>query len=169
MLSSAHVECIEVPIDGDMADFKFPDFLALHNMTVRGVSLVEARLLFAIKSIHVKPNGPLTSPDCYTFDVALVFSNQGQSGQLLVDLESTAQHINCQGQLNPPVSDKVSRTLRSAVNTLVITTCLISFVLCARAVLKAQLLKWVSVHLLAVGVCSKCFIPGNKRVLQAPF
>lgn len=128
-----------------MADFKIQDFFRLRNITVDGITLVEANLEFAIKSIHIKPNGPLSSPDCYTFDVKLTFSNEGQSGQLLVKLESIPHHITCQGQISPPVMDQVSRTMRSAVNVLVIITCLISFVLCARAILKAQLLKWVSV------------------------
>lgn len=134
---------MEIPIDIDMSSFKSEDFLREQNITVSGLSLVEATLMFSIKAIHLKPNGPLNGPDCYTFDLELVFNNQGEDGQLLVSLTTEAQHLDCHGRVNPPVSDGPSKTFRSSVNILVILTCVLSFFLCARAVIKAQLLKWV--------------------------
>lgn len=135
-------ECIEIPINGGESEFSSEEFFRENNITVSGISLVEATLMFSIKAIHFKPNGPLNSPDCYFFDLKLLFDNQGEDGQLLVSLVADAQHLDCQGNVTPPVSDGPSKNLRSAVNILVITTCAFSFLLCARAVLKAQLLKW---------------------------
>lgn len=135
---------MEIPIDKGTSSFNSENFLRQNNLTVSGLSLVEATLLFSIKAIHFKPNGPLNGPDCYTFDLKLDFNNQGEDGQLLVSLSTDAQHLNCQGKVNPPVSDGPSKSFRSTVNILVILTCLLSFVLCARAVIKAQLLKWVT-------------------------
>lgn len=126
-----------------MSNFTSENFLNEQNMTISGLSLVEATLMFSIKAIHFKPNGPLNGPDCYTFDLRLVFNNQGEDGQLLVSLTTDAQHLDCHGKVNPPVSDGPSKTFRSTVNILVILTCVLSFILCARAVIKAQLLKWV--------------------------
>lgn len=127
-----------------MSSFKSEDFLASNNVTVNGLSLVEAELSFSIKAIHFKPNGPTNSPDCYLFDLRIVFDNQGQDGQLLVSLITRSEHVNCHGKVNPPVSDASSKNLRSSVNILVILTCIFSFILCARAVIKAQILKWVN-------------------------
>ena len=124
-------------------DFKSEEFFRAHGLTVSGLSLVESALLFSIKAIHLKPNGPLNSPDCYAFDLRLVFDNQGEDGQLLVSLITEAKHLDCTGSVSPPVSDGPSKSVRSAVNILVILTCVFSLFLCARAVLKAQLLKWV--------------------------
>lgn len=136
-------ECVEIPIDADMSAFSSEDFLRQKNITVNGISLVEATLLFSIKSIHFKPNGPLNGPDCYSFDLALLFNNQGEDGQLLVSLTTSSQHVDCHGKVNPPVTDGPSKSFRSTVNIFVIFTCAASFFLCARAVIKAQLLKWV--------------------------
>lgn len=134
---------MDIPIDRDMSSFKSGDFLREKNISVSGLSLVEATLLFSIKAIHFKPNGPLNGPDCYTFDLRLEFNNQGEDGQLLVSLMTDAQHLDCHGKVNPPVSDGPSKSFRSTVNILVVLTCVLSFFLCARAVIKAQLLKWV--------------------------
>ncbi len=141
---------MEIPIDGDMSSFKSEDFLREQNITVSGLSLVEATLMFSIKAIHFKPNGPLNGPDCYTFDLQLLFNNQGEDGQLLVTLTTDAQHLDCHGRVTPPVSDGPSKSFRSTVNILVILTCVLSFALCARAVIKAQLLKWVLVYFYSI-------------------
>ena len=127
-----------------MSNFSSEAFLRDHNVPVSGSSLVEAVLLFSVKAVHFKPNGPVNSPDCYLFDLELAFDNQGQDGQLLVTLASETQHVACHGNVNPPVSDASSKNLRSSINILVVITCIFSFILCARAVIKAQLLKWVS-------------------------
>ncbi|XP_046652734.1 mucolipin-3-like [Daphnia pulicaria] len=140
--SNTNQECVEIPIDADVSAFKSEDFLREKNITVSGLSLVEATLMFSIKAIHFKPNGPLNGPDCYSFDLGLVFNNQGEDGQLLVSLSTLAKHLDCHGKVNPPVSDGPSKSFRSTVNILVILICGFSFFLCARAVIKAQLLKW---------------------------
>lgn len=134
------LECVEIPLD---PDFKSESFFQENNITISALTLVEASLLFSIKGIHFKPNGPLNSPDCYAFDLRLVFDNQGEDGQLLVSLVTEARHLDCKGTVDPPVSDGPSKSIRSAVNILVIGTCALSLYLCGRAVLKAQLLKWV--------------------------
>ena len=152
---------MEIQLDTDVANFKSEDFLREKNITVSGLSLVEATLMFSIKAIHFKPNGPLNGPDCYSVDLGLVFNNQGEDGQLLVSLTTLAKHLDCHGKVNPPVSDGPSKSFRSTINILVILTCGVSFFLCARAVIKAQLLKWVNliifniIHLISSNIdCS---------------
>jgi hypothetical protein len=74
-----HIECIEIPINGGESEFSSEEFFREKNITVSGISLVEATLMFSIKAIHFKPNGPLNSPDCYFFDLKLLFDNQGDN------------------------------------------------------------------------------------------
>ena len=128
-----------------MSNFSSQVLLAEHNASVIGASLVEATLDFSIKAIHFKPNGPSNEPDCYLFNLQLVFDNRGEDGQLLVNLKSQPEHVTCYGNVSPPVSDTPAKNLRSAMNILVVLTCLVSFILCARAVIKAQFLKWVTI------------------------
>ena len=71
------LDCIEIPINGGESEFSSEEFFRSNNITVSGISLVESTLLFSIKAIHFKPNGPLNSPDCYFFDLKLLFDNQG--------------------------------------------------------------------------------------------
>lgn len=163
---------MEIPIDADVSAFKSEDFLREKNITVSGLSLVEATLMFSIKAIHFKPNGPLNGPDCYSFDLGLVFNNQGEDGQLLVSLSTLAKHLDCHGKVNPPVSDGPSKSFRSTVNILVILICGFSFFLCARAVIKAQLLKWVIIFRLIflIWTCNNIICSlGNEWFFSAPF
>lgn len=160
------VVCLDIPIKRDMSNFKIEEFLKQKNLTVSGLSLVQATLIFSIKAIHFKPNGPLNGPDCYSFDLRLLFDNQGEDGQLLVSLITDAQHLDCHGKVTPPITDGPSKSFRSAVNILVILTCLISFILCTRAVVKAQLLKWVCnflVSFLIVAVSKELIFLGLRK------
>lgn len=89
-------------------------------------------------------------------------------GQVLVDLEVNPFRLNCKGsveyisKLNNKillyfrlkllillfffylVDNKVESFLRSVLNYFVIIVCTISMILCTRAILRAQLLKYVS-------------------------
>jgi len=136
--------CVEIPKqEQEAGSFSSEEFLQRHNMTVNGISLVDASLSFSIKAIHFRANELLLNmPDCYLFNLKLVFSDQEENGQLQVMLVPDTQYIRCHGQVQPPSSDSTSKTMLSIVNYLVIFVSLFSLVLCARAVLKAQILKW---------------------------
>ena len=136
--------CVDISINEDPASFSSEEFLRSNNMSVNGQTLVEASLSFSIKAIHFRPNELLlNSPDCYLFNLKLVFSDQDEDGQLQVFLVPDTEYIHCEGEIDPPVSDSLSKTMLSIVNYIVIFISLFSFILCVRAVFKAQVLKWV--------------------------
>jgi len=136
--------CVDISIDEDPDTFSSEEFLQTHNMSVNGQTLVDASLSFSIKAIHFRPNELLLNmPDCYLFNLKLIFSDQDEDGQLQVILVPDTEYIHCEGKIDPPASDSLSKTMLSIVNYVVIFISLFSFILCVRAVFKAQVLKWV--------------------------
>jgi len=135
--------CVNIPIDEDPATFSSEEFLQTRNMSMNGQTLVDASLSFSIKAIHFRANELLLNmPDCYLFNLKLIFSDQDEDGQLQVFLVPDTEYIHCQGKIDPPATDSLSKTMLSIVNYLVIFISLFSFILCVRAVFKAQVLKW---------------------------
>ena len=140
--------CVNIPIDEDPATFSSEEFLQTRNMSMNGQTLVDASLSFSIKAIHFRANELLLNmPDCYLFNLKLIFSDQDEDGQLQVFLVPDTEYIHCQGKIDPPATDSLSKTMLSIVNYLVIFISLFSFILCVRAVFKAQVLKWVIIFI----------------------
>lgn len=135
------IGCLEIQLTGDVDDFSSETWLTQNNFTVDGVTLVRSELLFSVKAVRLRPEDV---PECYRFDLRLVLDNEDQDGQLPARLDSDAKRSSCQGD-NESVPSTESRKLRSCLNVTIIIISLLSLVLCARAVIKAQLLKWVIV------------------------
>ncbi|XP_046405641.1 mucolipin-3-like isoform X2 [Ischnura elegans] len=104
-------------------------------------ALVRASLTFAVKTVNLKAAGPLTPPDCYRFDIEISFDNRDHDGQMLVTLEADAIRLSCKGSVEYITEYKLDSVLRSLLNYLVMCVCLVSLVLCSRAIYRAHLLK----------------------------
>ena len=140
--------CVDIPIDEDPTKFTSEEFLRTYNMSMNGQTLVDASLSFSIKAIHFRANElRLNIPNCYLFNLKLIFSDQDKDGQLQVLLVPNAQYMHCQGKIDPPATDSLSKTIFSIVNYFVIFISLFSFILCIRALFKAQVLKWVIISI----------------------
>lgn len=105
-------------------------------------ALLQTKLTFGIKTVNLKSAGPITPPDCYFFNVSILFDNQDLDGQTLLSLHAEAHRLECQGQTDYKTNNRLDSALRSLLNASVIVICMVSFVLCSRAVYRAQLLKY---------------------------
>lgn len=114
---------------------------AILKETIEFSSLLQATLSFGIKTVNLKSAGPITPPDCYWFNVSILFDNQDLDGQMLLSLDAEAFRLECKGDTEYKTVNRLDSVLRSLLNSLVIAICGISLILCARAIYRAQNLK----------------------------
>ncbi|XP_063623181.1 mucolipin-3-like [Cydia splendana] len=126
--------------------FSSQKFIKELNLEVDFASLVRAELMFSIKTINFRAAGPITPPDCFRFDVAVVFDNEDHDGQMSLSLEAEPYKLACKGDKEYVTDNKIDQILRSILNILVILICSMSLMLCSRAIYRAQLLKELTVQ-----------------------
>ncbi|XP_063219487.1 mucolipin-3-like isoform X2 [Bacillus rossius redtenbacheri] len=135
-------DCINITISKTRIEkFSSKRFLRAHGITINFSALVFATLLFSVKTVSFKAAGPITPPDCYKFDIEILFNNQDQDGQMILSLDAQAVRLDCQGNIEYLVDNRLDYILRSILNSLVILICSISMILCGRAIFRAQQLK----------------------------
>ena len=117
-------------------------FLAEKNLSINFSSLVKAELKFAIKTVNLKAAGPITPPDCYLFEVKIIFDNGDSDGQMLLSLDTEPRRLLCKGDTQYITSSQIESALRTLLNFFVILICTFSLVLCSRAIYRAQLLRY---------------------------
>ncbi|KAK7792043.1 hypothetical protein R5R35_001677 [Gryllus longicercus] len=121
--------------------FSSKEFLNKQHVKIEFSALVSATLQFSVKTVNFKAAGPMTPPDCYKFDIEISFDNRDHDGQMLLTLDADAVRLCCKGDIEYTVDNEIDLILRSILNSLVIFICSISFILCSRAVYRAQQLK----------------------------
>lgn len=126
--------------------FSSRNMLKSSGLDIIFASLVRAKLMFSIKTINFRAAGPITPPDCYRFDVSIVFDNEDHDGQMSLTLEAEPYKLICKGDQEYVTDNKIDQVLRSILNILVILICSASFLLCSRAIYRAQLLKELTVQ-----------------------
>lgn len=139
--------CINMTKDkSSNSTYSSRDFLEANGIDINFSALVKATLAFSLKTINFKAAGPITPPDCYRFDIVITFDNQDHDGQMLLDLDAEPYRLYCKGDVEYITNNKIDQILRSILNIFVIIICSLSFILCSRAIYRAQLLKNVTMH-----------------------
>ncbi|XP_072947314.1 mucolipin-3-like [Epargyreus clarus] len=126
--------------------FESKTFIKDAGLDVHFASLIRAELMFSLKTINFRAAGPITPPDCFRFDVAIIFDNEDHDGQMSLTLEAEPYKLTCKGDKEYITDNKIDQILRSILNILVILICSASLILCSRAIYRAQLLKELTVQ-----------------------
>ncbi|XP_025410223.1 mucolipin-3-like isoform X2 [Sipha flava] len=137
-------ECLNIPITDNVRNntFSIKNYLINQNKTILFSSLLKAKLKFALKTVNFRVAGKYSPPDCYKFDIQITLNNEDMDGQVLVDLEVNPFRLNCKGDVEYITDNKVESFLRSLLNYFVIIICTVSMILCSRAIIRAQILKF---------------------------
>ncbi|XP_049874577.1 mucolipin-3-like [Pectinophora gossypiella] len=130
----------------DGEGFQSQRFLSNAGLNISFASLVRAKLMFSIKTINFRAAGPITPPDCFRFDVEIIFDNEDHDGQMSLSLEAEPYKLLCKGDKTYITDNQIDQVLRSILNILVILICTASLALCSRAIYRAQLLKELTVQ-----------------------
>ncbi|XP_065162085.1 mucolipin-3-like [Atheta coriaria] len=116
----------------------------LQNEDINFAALVRASLSFSLKTISFKSAGRITPPNCYLFNIFINFINEDHDGQMLLTLDTVPKRLQCNGDVKYIMDNQLDSVLRSLLNYFVIFTCVISFILCSRAIWRAQQLSRIT-------------------------
>uniref|UniRef100_A0A8C5GKV5 Mucolipin-3-like n=1 Tax=Gouania willdenowi TaxID=441366 RepID=A0A8C5GKV5_GOUWI len=97
--------------------------------------MLSVKITFVLKSINLQTVRHRELPDCYDFFIAITFNNEAHSGRIKVDLENDVDINECKEW---KVSGVIAKNINLTVlfDCVIIITCLTSFTLCVRSVIK---------------------------------
>ena len=96
-------------------------------------------LFIGLKTINLKESGPLRPPECYKFIITIEFDNSNHDGQILLRLDADTYRLDCKGdRVIIARVTTIEQIFQFLLDYLVIILCLLSFVLCIRALLRAR-------------------------------
>ncbi|KAK2087217.1 Mucolipin-1 [Saguinus oedipus] len=100
--------------------------------------LINVTIHFRLKTINLQSLINNEIPDCYTFSVLITFDNKAHSGRIPISLETQTHIQECK---HPSVFRHGDNSFRLLFDVVVILTCALSFLLCARSLLRGFLLQ----------------------------
>lgn len=137
--SEIELSCLN--LTGNITTTKIRQYFKNNDISINFSALVQATLQFSVKTVNFKAAGPIAPPDCYQFDIEILFDNRDHDGQMLLSLDATPIRLHCKGNIEYITDSEIDAALRSMLNVFVILICLTSFALCTRAIYRAQLLR----------------------------
>nr|MBE5724898.1 transient receptor potential cation channel, mucolipin ortholog [Cucujiformia] len=131
-------------ISHEITQKKFNSMEYFESLDIKFSALVKATLDFSLKTVNFKSAGRISPPNCYQFDITILFDNEDHDGQMVLSLDAEPIRLNCKGDVQYVTGNEINSILRSLLNYLVIFICLLSFVLCGRAIWRAQQLRSIT-------------------------
>ncbi|KAG8574371.1 hypothetical protein GDO81_009152 [Engystomops pustulosus] len=103
------------------------------NFTIKFHKLINITIQFQLKAINIQTIINNEIPDCYTFTITILFDNQAHSGRIKIQLDNDVTIKECK---DPSVYGRGDNHSRLAFDVIVIISCILSFILCARSILR---------------------------------
>uniref|UniRef100_A0A8V5GVZ3 Mucolipin extracytosolic domain-containing protein n=1 Tax=Melopsittacus undulatus TaxID=13146 RepID=A0A8V5GVZ3_MELUD len=100
--------------------------------------LINVTIQFKLKAINIQTIINNEIPDCYTFTITITFDNKAHSGRVKIRLDNRADIKECK---DPSVFG--DNSFRLFFDVIVILICSLSFILCARSIIRGLLLQHV--------------------------
>ncbi|KAG8441247.1 hypothetical protein GDO86_006836 [Hymenochirus boettgeri] len=108
------------------------------NITIKFHKLINITVQFQLKAINVQTIINNEIPDCYTFAITILFDNQAHSGKVKIRLDNEATIKECK---DPSVYGRGDNHARLVFDVLVVICCILSFILCARSIIRGLILQ----------------------------
>uniref|UniRef100_A0A663N510 Mucolipin 1 n=1 Tax=Athene cunicularia TaxID=194338 RepID=A0A663N510_ATHCN len=108
------------------------------NFTLKFHKLINVTIQFKLKAINIQTIINNEIPDCYTFTITITFDNKAHSGRVKIRLDNQADIKECK---DPSVFG--DNSFRLFFDVVVILVCSLSFILCARSIIRGLLLQHV--------------------------
>ncbi|XP_018422456.1 PREDICTED: mucolipin-1 [Nanorana parkeri] len=107
------------------------------GFTITFYRLINLTVQFQLKAINIQTIINNELPDCYTFSITILFDNQAHSGRVKMQLDNDATIKECKDPIlsyfSSPPGDNHSRL---AFDVIVILSCVLSFILCGRSIVR---------------------------------
>ncbi|KAI6061494.1 Mucolipin-1 [Aix galericulata] len=111
------------------------------NFTLKFHKLINVTIQFKLKAINIQTIINNEIPDCYTFTITITFDNKAHSGRVKIRLDNRADIKECK---DPSIFGRGDNSFRLFFDVVVILVCSLSFILCARSIIRGLLLQHVS-------------------------
>ncbi|XP_054663967.1 mucolipin-1 [Grus americana] len=108
------------------------------NFTLKFHKLINVTIQFKLKAINIQTIINNEIPDCYTFTITITFDNKAHSGRVKIHLDNQADIKECK---DPSVFGRGDNSLRLFFDVVVILVCSLSFILCARSIIRGLMLQ----------------------------
>uniref|UniRef100_A0A8C7A1Q4 Mucolipin TRP cation channel 1 n=1 Tax=Nothoprocta perdicaria TaxID=30464 RepID=A0A8C7A1Q4_NOTPE len=108
------------------------------NFTLKFHKLINVTIQFKLKAINIQTIINNEIPDCYTFTITITFDNKAHSGRVKIRLDNRADIKETQ---IPPGHLAGDNSFRLFFDVVVILVCSLSFILCARSIIRGLLLQ----------------------------
>ncbi|KAM4629212.1 mucolipin-3 [Polymixia lowei] len=106
----------------------------LPNFELHFKRLLSVKVMFVLKAINLQTVRYRELPDCYDFNVMIIFNNQAHSGRIKVDLDNDVEINECRDWKVTGASAK-NVYFSLLFDCLIIITCITSLTLCTRSML----------------------------------
>lgn len=134
--------CIDINITKNEAqNFSAEEFFQENNILIDFSSFLDGSLSFGIKTVNLNSAGPMAPPDCFRFNVSLIFDYKIHDGRIKIFLDLETFRLHCNGNTDFEGNASLESLIHSIVNCFVIVACLLSGYLCIRSVYRAQCLR----------------------------
>ncbi|XP_071800014.1 mucolipin-3-like isoform X1 [Asterias amurensis] len=111
------------------------------NISLNFDSLIELKLKFSIRSLHVKNLDMLTSPDCVRFNISIIYDYSIHGGRIGVKLSEDHSIFYCSNKVIGDYFDGVASDLVKVYDVLIMILCSLSLTLCLRSIHRGRKLK----------------------------
>ncbi|XP_074835672.1 mucolipin-1 isoform X3 [Carettochelys insculpta] len=108
------------------------------NFTLKFHKLINVTIQFKLKAINIQTIINNEIPDCYTFTITITFDNKAHSGRVKISLDNKADIKECK---DPSIYGRGDNTFRVFFDVAVILVCVLSFILCARSIIRGLMLQ----------------------------
>ncbi|XP_003747675.1 mucolipin-3 [Galendromus occidentalis] len=121
--------------------FSIQDYMRQHNFSLSFDKLIRASIHFNLKTVYLKSLSTFDLPECYKYSVRIIYNNEAHDGQLLITLTTASTKLECKTNVHYAETGQLEFLLRQLMNVVVILICCGSLVLCARSLMRGQLLR----------------------------
>uniref|UniRef100_A0A8C3LXE2 Mucolipin 1 n=1 Tax=Chrysolophus pictus TaxID=9089 RepID=A0A8C3LXE2_CHRPC len=108
------------------------------NFTFKFHKLINVTIQFKLKAINIQTIINNEIPDCYTFTITITFDNKAHSGRVKIHLNNRADIKECKDH---SVFGRGDNSFRLFFDVVVIVVCSLSFILCARSIIRGLMLQ----------------------------
>ncbi|XP_060710915.1 mucolipin-1a isoform X1 [Hemiscyllium ocellatum] len=109
------------------------------NITLKFYKLIDVSIRFKLKAINIQTIINHEIPDCYTFQILILFDNKAHSGRIKITLDNDVVINEC---VDPSVFGYANNDAgRLIFDIFIILLCMLSFALCTRSVIRGLMLQ----------------------------